>query len=229
MNKMKYDLHVHSKEVSPCGKMTIEEIIDAYEEAGYQGFWLTNHFHREFLEMTEGMIWKERMDYFLLPYHRGKIYAEGKMLVGLGMEIRFLSDPNDYLVWGMSEQMLYEEAEIWLSMDLKAFFQKYHNRLFIVQAHPNRRDGSYLSKIEYLHGLEAINASPRHENGNSKTQEVLCINPHLIPTAGSDSHRIEDIGRSGICTKRALYGTEDLIKTLKNREYTLVPCLEEEN
>ncbi len=23
----KYDLHVHSKEVSPCGKMTIDEIV----------------------------------------------------------------------------------------------------------------------------------------------------------------------------------------------------------
>lgn len=225
---MKYDLHVHSKEVSPCGKMGIEEMVDAYVGAGYQGFWLTNHFHREFLEITDGMSWKERMDFFLLPYQNGKAYARGKIFIGLGMEIRFLSDPNDYLVWGMDEKMLYEEAEDWLSMNLETFFGKYQQRLLIVQAHPNRHDSSFLAKIEYLHGLEAINASPRHENGNRETQEVLCVNPYLIPTAGSDSHRREDVGRSGICTKRMLSDTGDLMKILKSREYTLIPCGEAE-
>lgn len=28
--KFKYDLHVHTKEVSPCGRLSIEEIIDQY-------------------------------------------------------------------------------------------------------------------------------------------------------------------------------------------------------
>ena len=40
-----YDLHVHSREVSPCGWLTIGEMIQRYKERGYQGFCLTNHFH----------------------------------------------------------------------------------------------------------------------------------------------------------------------------------------
>ena len=42
----RYDLHVHTKEVSPCGKLTVEETVDLYKAKGYDGFWLTNHFQR---------------------------------------------------------------------------------------------------------------------------------------------------------------------------------------
>ena len=33
--KFKYDLHVHTKEISPCARLSIEEIIDKYIEEGY--------------------------------------------------------------------------------------------------------------------------------------------------------------------------------------------------
>ena len=42
-----------------------------------------------------------------------------------------------------------------------------------------------------LHGMEAFNTSPRHDNGNEKTQNILMEHPDLIATAGSDSHRAE--------------------------------------
>ena len=50
-----YDLHVHTSEVSPCGHLNVQEMVSRYEEKGYSGIWLTNHFHREFEEMTRGM------------------------------------------------------------------------------------------------------------------------------------------------------------------------------
>ena len=114
---MKYDLHVHSKEVSPCGKMSVTEMVDAYKDKGYQGFWLTNHFHEEFLELTEGMDWKARAEFFTEPVRTAAKYAGDDFFVGLGMEIRFLSDPNDYLLIGVNERMIFEEAEGWLNMD----------------------------------------------------------------------------------------------------------------
>ena len=219
---MKYDLHVHSKEVSPCGKMSVTEMVDAYKEKGYQGFWLTNHFHEEFLELTEGMDWKERAEFFTEPVRTAVKYAGDDFFVGLGMEIRFLSDPNDYLLIGVNERMIFEEAEGWLNMDLKSFYEKYHERLMIIQAHPNRRDSSSPADISFLHGFEAINSSPRHENYNEITQHTLCLNPRLIPTAGSDSHRPEDVGRTGIITETLLSSTEELLSLLKNRDYKLI-------
>ena len=40
---IKIDPHVHSKEVSMCSQVTVEEIIDAKIELGYEGAILTNH------------------------------------------------------------------------------------------------------------------------------------------------------------------------------------------
>ena len=31
----KYDMHVHTREVSPCGRMSVEEVVNAYMESGY--------------------------------------------------------------------------------------------------------------------------------------------------------------------------------------------------
>ena len=59
----RYDLHVHTSEVSPCGHLDVREMVRRYEEKGYSGIWLTNHFHREFEEMTEGMSWREKADF----------------------------------------------------------------------------------------------------------------------------------------------------------------------
>ena len=219
---MKYDLHVHSKEVSPCGQMSIEEMTDAYKKKGYSGFWLTNHFHREFLELTEGLTWKERIDFYLSPLRRGREYAGKELFIVLVMEIRFLSDPNDYLLIGIDEKMLYEESHMWLEMDLKSFYESYKYRLLIIQAHPNREDGSQPADTRYLHGLEALNTSPSHNNNNGRTQHMLCVEPRLIPTAGSDSHRPEDVGRSGILTEKEIRGNDDLKELLKRRDYRLI-------
>ena len=41
---MKIDLHVHTKEVSRCGKLTAQEIMALYKEKGYDAVCITNHF-----------------------------------------------------------------------------------------------------------------------------------------------------------------------------------------
>lgn len=222
----KYDLHVHTKEVSPCGQMSIYEVVDAYMKSGYDGIWITNHFHKEFLELTYSLEWKEKIDFYLKPIRDARESQKNKkedFFIGLGMELRFLSDPNDYLIYGLSEELLYREAEDWLNMDLKSFYEKYRENLIIIQAHPNREDSSYPADTNYLHGMEAINTSPRHDSGNEKTQRTLILNPWMIPTAGSDSHRPEDIGRSGILTWEKIKEEKQFISLLKKREYRLIP------
>ena len=41
---MKIDLHIHSSEVSPCGRLTVEDLLELYSKTDYDGFVLTNHF-----------------------------------------------------------------------------------------------------------------------------------------------------------------------------------------
>ena len=218
----RYYLHVHTSEVSPCGHLDVREMVKRYEEKGYSGIWLTNHFHREFEEMTEGMSWREKADFFLGPYREGKRLAGGRMTVGLGMEIRFLQDPNDYLLYGLTEEMLYREGSRWLQMDLKSFFAAYGDRLLVIQAHPNREGSSSPADLSFLHGMEAVNTSPRHDNGNEKTQRILATHPWMLPTGGSDSHREEDVGRGGIETEKKICREEDLTDLLHSRQYQII-------
>lgn len=217
-----YDLHVHTSEVSPCGHLNVQEMVSRYEEKGYSGIWLTNHFHREFEEMTRGMCWKEKAEFFLEPYRKGKELGGSRLLVGLGMEIRFYEDPNDYLLYGMTEELLCREGERWLEMNLKSFYAAYGNRLLIIQAHPNREGSSAPAPVQLLHGMEAVNTSPRHENGNEKTQHILAVHPWLIPTGGSDSHREEDVGRGGLETEQPLQSEGQLIDLLRSRNYRII-------
>ncbi|MBQ7650309.1 MAG: hypothetical protein IJS15_05075, partial [Victivallales bacterium] len=41
---MKIDLHVHSKEVSPCGHIPIADLIPLYSRTQFDAIVLTNHF-----------------------------------------------------------------------------------------------------------------------------------------------------------------------------------------
>ena len=218
----RYDLHVHTKEVSPCGKLTVEETVDLYKAKGYDGFWLTNHFHREFFERTKGLTWEQRVEAFFLPWREGKKYAGEDFFIGQGMELRFLTDPNDYLLFGITEELLLAEGEEWLSMNLERFFEKYHERLLIIQAHPNRQGSSRPVDPRFLHGMEAHNSNPRHDNGNGATCSLICAHPRLIPTAGSDSHRREDAGITGILTGEKLTCDEELIGVLEDRRYEIL-------
>lgn len=218
----RYDLHVHTSEVSPCGHLTTEETVRQYIRKGYAGIWITNHFHCEFEEKTRGMSWKEAADLFLWPYREGKKLAEGKLLTGLGMEIRFRTDPNDYLLYGLTEEMVCREAEHWIDMDLEQFYHTYGDRLLIIQAHPSRKNSSVPADPAWLHGMEAVNTSPRHDNGNENTQKILVCHPWLIPSGGSDCHRTEDVGRGGILMEERIRTEEELPERLKGRRYTLI-------
>ena len=76
-------------------------MIQRYKERGYQGFCLTNHFHQEFFIKTEQLSWKERAESFLMPWKKGKDLCRDDFYLGFGIEIRFLGNPNDYLLYGV--------------------------------------------------------------------------------------------------------------------------------
>ena len=50
---MKIELHVHSKEISPCGKLSVDEVTTLYKNAGYDVIVLTNHFSADVAEYHE--------------------------------------------------------------------------------------------------------------------------------------------------------------------------------
>lgn len=218
----KYDLHIHTKEISPCAGLSVEEIIDKYIEEGYSGLVLTDHFRKAYFKKCKREEWKEKTEEFFYSYDRGIEYCKDKdFYIGLGMEISFNHEKNDYLVYGLEKED-YLENEWMFEMELKDFYNKFKDKSIIIQAHPHRQKHSKLADIDYLHGIEVNNQNPRHNNNNHLTQVVYEENPRLIATGGSDVHKEEDLCRAGIRTNKKITCDEELLKILKNKEFEII-------
>ena len=220
--KFKYDLHVHTKEISPCARLSIEEIIDKYMEEGYFGLVLTDHFRKGYFRKCKREQWREKVEDFFYSYDRGKEYCKDKdFYIGLGMEISFNNEKNDYLVFGLEKED-YIKNEWMIEMELKDFYNKFKDKAIIIQAHPHRQKHSKLADINYLHGIEINNKNPRHNNNNHLTKAVYEKHPHLIAIGGSDVHKKEDLCNGGICTNKKITTHKDLIEILKNKEFDII-------
>jgi len=50
MSVYKYDLHVHTSDSSPCGKVNSKILVQMYKRAGYAGIVITDHYFKEFFD-----------------------------------------------------------------------------------------------------------------------------------------------------------------------------------
>ena len=219
----KYELHCHCKEISPCGWLTAEETAKLYNQKGYDGIVMTDHFRTDIIETLPGKDWKEKMDSFWMPYKRLKAAYQGTdFFIGRGMEIRFDNNGNDILLYGFSEELLLQEGKDWVKLGLPAFYERYHDKMLLIQAHPNRCETTYPEPLIYLHGIEVKNSSPRNKNHNEISEQTVRENSWLIATGGSDCHRTEDVAGSGIGCKEKIRTDEELIKILKNKAFEIL-------
>ena len=77
------------------------------------------------------------------------------------------------------------------------FFQKFHDQVLIIHAHPYR-DGNTTVFEDAVHGTEIINGNPRHDNYNDRALELARRHPEYYRLAGSDTHQSGDEARAGV-------------------------------
>ena len=210
-----YELHSHTSEVSGCANISAVESIRLHTDAGYSGLVITNHFvqYGENREET-----KEKVKRFIDGYYLAKNAAKD-ITVLFGMELRYFNSINDYLVFGMTPDLLNDNPDI-LHMDQPTFFNfAEENQLLIIQAHPFRSPCTP-SDPAYIHGVEIYNGNPRHNSRNELAVE-FCKQHSLIPTSGSDFHELEDIGIGGIITKEPIKDEKDLTRILLSGNYKM--------
>ncbi len=217
----KFDTHVHTSETSPCAKMTAAETVRLYQEAGFSGVCITDHFTRNLLASFGRTNWKDTVDRYLAGYRNAKEYGyKHGMDVLLGAEILMDGTRNDYLLFGLDEKILYDNPHIYSynPKELKRFAESHGLLLF--QAHPFR---SYVTTENplYLHGVEVFNGNPRHDSHNDLAQAFAKEN-RLLMSAGSDCHQIEDVGRSGIMTEVRIRDMKTLVEVLKTGKLTVI-------
>lgn len=208
---MLLDTHVHTSQVSPCGKVAALEMIELYKEAGYDAVVITDHYHEWYFESLGDLPWEEKVQSFLSGYksalERGKALG---VRVFLGMEIRFVKGPEDYLVYGLDGDYLIQNPNLHL-YTLEEFRDHIQETgALIFQAHPFRV-GQTPAPGNLLDGMEVHNANPRHDSGNDKAYAYAKSND-LMMGSGSDAHRPEDVGRGGIIVPRSVDSMEMFVK-----------------
>ena len=212
--KFKTELHAHTTPASGCSEITPEHLIEVYKEKGYTSIALTNHF------IVDDADPKEKITKYLDDYYKtlelGK--KEGINII-LGSEIRFSENYNDYLIYGIIPDDLYDINAL-LDKGIDNFYKEYKNdKNIILQAHPFR-NGIELANPESIDGVEAFNLHPGHNSRVGFAAQYARKHDFLI-TCGTDYHHFGHEGLCGILTKEPITDSHQLAQVLKNKDYII--------
>ena len=216
-----FEMHYHTSQTSTCGHVSAADSVRAYRKQGYDGIITTDHFYRSLLEgFGEDLDWSRRIDRWLEGYRLARRTGEREgLVVLLGMELRFDHSPNDYLVYGWTEDLLKTTPEpyAWNEERFHAFAQD--NGLFFAQAHPFR---PHLTRCPaaYLDGMEVFNGNLRHDSHDSLAA-AFAEEHGLIPLCGSDLHEWEDLRGVGMTFYPAPANSPELIRRLRDGRFAL--------
>lgn len=216
------ELHAHTKENSACGHVGIVDLIEKYRAKGYDAVVITDHLN----DWTVGIKdadkdWDGFVDKFYSPVREGREYAEKYgMRIFFGCEMRFENDENDYLVYGITPELLKANPDI-----RKTNIEKFHelaqkNGFLVFQAHPFR-DNMKITPVKHLDGIEVNNGNPRQSSRNDFAR-LWADTFGLRMISGSDFHEDGDEGVGGIITARDIKDEKELCELLLSGEYLLI-------
>ncbi len=217
----KIEMHTHTSQSSPCANIDAKDMVAMYETAGYNVVVITDHYCKWVMEQSHANSPKEYVDYFLSGYHAALEAAKSSSLTVLfGAEVNLLESPNDYLLYGASEDFFRTHLSLF-ELSLSQLSDLCHqNDILLFQAHPYR---TYCTPADaaLLDGTEYYNGNPRHNNQNEKAT-AWGQTHHLLPSSGSDFHEAEDLAKGGIITEETITSIRQLCDLLRSGNYTLI-------
>ncbi len=219
MSKYLYETHAHTAETSTCANKSARETIDHYKAEGYNGIIITDHMHHGTFKRVRGLSPEQKTAHFLKGYHEAKKYEDDNFKVILGMEIRFLDEDNDYLLYGFDEGFIHgdELTKIASLEEFRPIIEK--NGLMIFQAHPYR---SHMTRANpaLLDGVEVYNGHGGHKSHNELAY-AFAKEHSLRMLSGSDYHGEALMEKGGVYFDKQITTPRELVEALRNNEYTM--------
>jgi len=216
----RFEIHCHTAESSSCGRVKAERLVELYLRAGYDGVVITDHLNpdnpRKLLE-NEGipLTFEHQVERLLRGYKLARAAAGDKLVVLHGMELRFARDPNDYLVYGMTEELLLAHPDVveWGIQKFSAFAKEHG--LLVIQAHPFRNNMRVIDP-KWVDMIEVHNGHPRHQSRNELA--LLWARMHGKPgSSGSDFHEEGDEARGGVILPRRPETIHEFIELMREQ------------
>lgn len=223
MYEYRIETHLHTNHVSECSWLGAEALAESYQKAGYAAIAVTDHYSRitfDYLGLDPAAP-GDKIGPFLSGFHRMEDEgAKRGLKIFKGAELCFDESCNDYLLFHYPDELLAEPEDVF-RMGIAAFAPLARAvGALLIQAHPYRGKCTPADAC-YLDGIEVVNGSPRYENNNNKAEQ-FARHFNLIRTGGSDCHRTEDIGRSGITSSILPESDAELAWLLREGAYTVI-------
>lgn len=190
------EAHAHTKEVSECGWLSAQALVESLAAHGYGAVVITDHY------LPGERHDAASRDAFLAGYRAARAAGEALGVTVLpGLEIRFKDHVEDYLVYGLEEADILALPDNACEMGLSSFHEYCEPKGFrIYQAHPFR--AKHLpAHPKFIDGMEIFNGNPRQNSQNRLATNFASL--HNIRTiVGSDVHRQGDVGIAGLLVPR---------------------------
>ncbi len=209
----KIELHLHTKPVSRCATVTPEEAIEIYHSHGFDAVTLTNHIDPCALSFSED----DWLEHYMKGYNElcdaAKKYG---MTVYLAAEARFTENANDYLVYGVDEDVI-RNIHRHLDKGIAEFYASVDKeKTIVLQAHPFR-DNMERNYTEHLDGIEVFNMAAHNARPGDA---VMFAKEHPgIKVGGKDLHYAGNVPSIKTCFKKAPKDGLELAKMLKLGDY----------
>ena len=209
-----YETHLHTKEASACASTYAADYVKFYQQQGFDGIFITDHFFNGNCAVPRyPNDWRRMVNDFCLGYEHAKVVGDSiGFPVFFGWESNYQGD--EFLIYGLDKEWLIEHPDI-LTWDRTTQYEKVHqDGGLVVQAHPFR-ERSYLNTIrlnpDTCDAMEAYNSgNPTWQNNNA---ELYCLNNNIFMTAGSDNHL------AGSLTNDKLFGMAFESPLTDSRDY----------
>lgn len=219
---LRIDMHVHTKGVSKCSCVSVEEAVDLKIADGYDGFVLTNHCQSFYYpEREHGKYIESVID----EYKRAKDYGMLKgFKVFLGLEVS-IHDPfySDWLLYGATEEFLRDTPCLYKLNQRELYKVCQDGGVLLVQAHAYRSNLTYCDDMrpgypDSLDGLE-INCTPRDFDTREK---ILATAKEMgkFVVCGTDYHAPDGRVKGGTFLPRTLRTAKEIADYLRKIEKT---------
>ncbi len=219
----KIETHLHTPYISPCGRLTAQQLVEGYRAAGYAALTVTDHYKPEAFRYAGVDLEApgSKLEAFLEGYRRVKEQADRvNMRTYYGAEIQFFENDNDYLLFGFSPELLADPKTV-CAMGIVEFSRlAREDGALLLQAHPFRKHCVPVAPY-LIDGVEAVNRHDCHPNRNDLAT-AFADRYGLLKTGGTDCHDPEDVGVGGIASEVLPADSMELARILRSGNFRIL-------